>query len=249
MPAGVDRRRRRDGNELAGIFGDILCARMAQARRRRARHRRRRARPRGRARTSSAGLVPGRGCTRIGQRAHLRRLAGADRLRRSRRDAERRDRRRSRRRGRRSRRALDDVVAAALEQERLEGWIMREVEAGVASARPLSAGRSDAARATRRGGGEERRRKRSEVLRAPLWRGPAVALTGPPARPARWVRGIQYQRTPPAAKASSAGAPDPGRRATPAPSRPRAAPGPAVEPMSDISRQRPRKWARPTIGE
>jgi hypothetical protein len=26
---------------------------------------------------------------------------------------------------------VDDVVAAALEQERLEGWIMREVEAGV----------------------------------------------------------------------------------------------------------------------
>ena len=26
---------------------------------------------------------------------------------------------------------VDDVVAAAVEQERLEGWIMREVEAGV----------------------------------------------------------------------------------------------------------------------
>ena len=26
---------------------------------------------------------------------------------------------------------LDDVVAAAVEQERLEGWIMREVDAGV----------------------------------------------------------------------------------------------------------------------
>ena len=27
---------------------------------------------------------------------------------------------------------VDEVVAAAVEQERLEGWIMREVEAGVA---------------------------------------------------------------------------------------------------------------------
>ena len=26
---------------------------------------------------------------------------------------------------------VDDVVAAAVEQERLEGWIMREVESGV----------------------------------------------------------------------------------------------------------------------
>ena len=45
---------------------------------------------------------------------------------------ERRDRRRRRRRGRRSRRRCSTRCSrAALEQERLEGWIMREVEAGV----------------------------------------------------------------------------------------------------------------------
>ena len=38
---------------------------------------------------------------------------------------------------------VDDVVAAAVEQERLEGWIMREVEAGVRAARPLSGQRGD----------------------------------------------------------------------------------------------------------
>jgi hypothetical protein len=77
-------------------------------------------------------VVPGRRGAGVGERADVRRLAGADRLRRRRRDARRRHRRRRRRRGRRPADLVADVVATAVEQERLEGWIMREVEAGVA---------------------------------------------------------------------------------------------------------------------
>jgi hypothetical protein len=52
----------------AGIFGDILCARM-QARRRGPGHGRRGARRRGRARHRPAGLVPGRRGAAVGGRA------------------------------------------------------------------------------------------------------------------------------------------------------------------------------------
>lgn len=75
-------------------------------------------------------MVPRRGRATLGGRAHVRRLAAADRLR--------------RRRGVPNdvvvadddgavlvpQALLDDVLAAAVEQERLEGWIMAEVERG-----------------------------------------------------------------------------------------------------------------------
>ena len=88
----------------AGIFGDILCARMATRGVAAPRHRRRRPRPRRRARHRPAGLGPRHRRAAVGRRPHLRRLAAARRLRR-RRDLPRRpDRRRPRRRRRRSRR-------------------------------------------------------------------------------------------------------------------------------------------------
>ena len=72
------------GVTTAGIFGDILCMRMVRrgvtalvtdgVMRDKA----------GVRRDRSAGLVPGHGGAGLGQRADLRRLAGADRLRRRR---------------------------------------------------------------------------------------------------------------------------------------------------------------------
>jgi regulator of RNase E activity RraA len=44
---------------------------------------------------------------------------------------------------------IDDIVATAPEQERLEGWIMSEVRRALAS-RPLSAQRREQRRATKR---------------------------------------------------------------------------------------------------
>ena len=83
----------------AGIFGDILCARMAKRGVGGAGHRRRDARRRRRARHRLAGLVPGRRGAAFGRRADLRQLAGADRLRRRRGVPRRRHRRGRRRRG------------------------------------------------------------------------------------------------------------------------------------------------------
>ena len=85
MPAGAIAVVDAMGVTDAGIFGDILCARMAQARRRRARHRRRRARPRGRARHGLPVWCQGAAAPASVDGPHLRRLAGADRLRRRRR--------------------------------------------------------------------------------------------------------------------------------------------------------------------
>ena len=84
---------------------------------------------------------------------------------------------------------LDEVLASALEQERLEGWIMREVEAGV----PLpglyppnaeTKARYDAWLATQ---------PKIDALSGGRRRQPAGRLA---------VRGIQYQSTPPAARAT-----------------------------------------------
>ena len=99
MPAGCIAVVDAMGVTDAGIFGDILCARMAKRGvaalvtdgvvrdvGRRARHR-------------PAGLVQRRGSAAVGGRAHLRRLAAADRLRRRGGVSGRRDRRRRRRRG------------------------------------------------------------------------------------------------------------------------------------------------------
>jgi hypothetical protein len=82
---------------------------------------------------------------------------------------------------------LDDVVAAAVEQERLEGWIMREVDAGVPLPGLYPANDATRARyeAWTRGEAEtERAARRSS------------------ARGCRAVRGIQYQSTAAAANAS-----------------------------------------------
>ena len=97
-----DRRRRRDGHERRRHLRRHPVRADAEARRRRARQRWRRSRPRRRSRHRPAGLVPGRRGAGVGERPDLRRLAGADRLRRRRRDAERRRRRRRRWRGRHS---------------------------------------------------------------------------------------------------------------------------------------------------
>ena len=132
MPAGAIAVVDAMGITDAGIFGDILCARMTQAQGRRARQRRRRPRPR---RACSAPAC------RCGARAPRRRPRWPG----------------SPSSAGRSRSAaaaspscpndvivadgdgavvvpaalLDEVLESALEQERLEGWIMREVEAGV----------------------------------------------------------------------------------------------------------------------
>ncbi len=66
----------------AGVFGDILAQRMTGARRRRPRHRRRDARQGRRAGDRLAGVVRGRRGAAFGRGPHLRRLAGAGRLRR-----------------------------------------------------------------------------------------------------------------------------------------------------------------------
>jgi regulator of RNase E activity RraA len=114
----------------AGIFGDILCARIARSGRDGARHRRRGARRRGRARDGLAGVVPGRPRRRLGRRPHVRELGepigcggvavfpddwvvvdddGAVLI---------------------PAAIIDEIVADAPEQERLEAWIMEEVEKG-----------------------------------------------------------------------------------------------------------------------
>ena len=113
----------------AGIFGDILCARMAR---------------RGvgglvtdgvirdlcrRARDGAAGLVPGRGGARVGRGTDLRRLAGAGRLRRRRGVPQRR-------RGRRRRRRRGDSGGAAR--------CRRAAGAGAGTARGVDHGRGRA---------------------------------------------------------------------------------------------------------
>ena len=114
----------------AGIFGDILCARMQK---------------RGvgalvtdgvvrdvagvRA-TGLPGVVPGRGRAAFGGGPHVRELERAHRLRRRRGLPRRCGRCRRRWRGAHSRGARRGHCDAAPEQERLEGWIMSEVEKG-----------------------------------------------------------------------------------------------------------------------
>ena len=99
MPAGCIAVVGAMGVTDAGIFGDILCARMHKRGVAGAGHRRRGARRGRRARHRPAGLVPGRGGAALGGRPDLRGLAGADRLRRRGGVPQRRDRRRRRRRG------------------------------------------------------------------------------------------------------------------------------------------------------
>ena len=143
MPAGCIAVVDAMGVTDAGIFGDILCARMAKRGVAGAGHRRRGARPGRRAGHRAAGVVPGRGGAALGGRPDLRRLAAADRLRRRGRVPQRRGRGRRRRRGADPAALLDEVVAAAVEQERLEGWIMGQVEAGQAAAGPVPAERGE----------------------------------------------------------------------------------------------------------
>ena len=95
---------RRDGHHRRRHLRRHPVRAHAPARRRRAGHRRRGARRRRRARHRAAGVVPGHGRAAVGGRAHLRRLAGADRLRRRRGVSQRRDQRRPGRRGADSRR-------------------------------------------------------------------------------------------------------------------------------------------------
>ena len=117
----------------AGIFGDILCARMAKRGVDRARDRRRRSRPRGRARHRPAGLVRRRRGAAVGRRADLRRLGRADRLRRRGRISRRRGRRRP---GRRGADPEGDARARARpkapRRKREEAWIVDEVNRGAA---------------------------------------------------------------------------------------------------------------------
>ena len=84
MPAGCVAVADAMGEADAGIFGDILCARMVKKERRRPRHRRRRARRLGRPRHWAAGVVSGWRGAAVGRPLDVRRLAAADRLRRRR---------------------------------------------------------------------------------------------------------------------------------------------------------------------
>ena len=102
MPEGVIAVADAMGVPSAGIFGDILVRADEEAERRGAGHRRRHARPRRRADQRAAGVVRRRRGAGLGQRADLRRLAAADRLRRLRDLSRRRDRGRRRRRRRHS---------------------------------------------------------------------------------------------------------------------------------------------------
>ena len=92
-PAGRGRGRRRDGRDRCRHLRRHPLRAHGEAAGRRAGHRRRRARCRRRQRHRAARLVPGRRRAAFGGRPDLRRLAGADRLRRRRGDAGRRRRR------------------------------------------------------------------------------------------------------------------------------------------------------------
>ena len=103
-----------------------------EAQRHGARHRRRAARQDRRAGERAAGVVRRHGGAGLGQRAHLRRLERADRLRRRRDLPGRRHRgRRRRRRGDPARTSLEFVAHEGAEHELYESWVFTEVEKGV----------------------------------------------------------------------------------------------------------------------
>ena len=128
---GLHRGRRRHGRDRRRHLRRHPVRAHEEEGRRGARHRRRAARRGRRARHGASRVVPGRGGPAVGRRPHLRELGRAHRLRRRGGVPRRRGRRGRRRRGAHpagpGRRRW---CATAPEQERLEGWIMSEVEKG-----------------------------------------------------------------------------------------------------------------------